>query len=180
MHPFGAQPIQAGSAQIARAGNTAKGLSAILVADPCAAGQHIWPLRLPHMDIFCGQLGFRAIRGGPHPHLSDVCVLHTTSPHCTWQAVWEERPPSALKRIRQGRHPAHPHILLNKLIKVRATTLQGSLQPHDLQRPASAGMGTTIRTSQTLSQLEPRQLREVEEREEELLEFQHDFFGLSV
>ena len=42
-------------------------------------------------------------------------------------------PPSALKRIRQGRRPAHPHILLNKLIKVRATTLQGSLQPHDLQ-----------------------------------------------
>ena len=83
-------------------------------------------------------------RGGPHPHLSEVWVLHTTSPRCTWQAVWGERPPPfALKRIRQGRHPARPHILLNELIKVKATTLQGSLQPHDLQRPAKCRNGYT-------------------------------------
>ena len=143
------------------------------VSTYCLSGCYTWTSSVVGWDF--GQ------RRGSHPHLSEVWVLHTTSPQCTWQAVWEERPPSALKRIRQGRHPAHPHILLNKLIKVRATTMQGSLQPHDLQRPASAGMGTPIRTSQTLlSQLEPLQLREVEKREEELLEFQHDFFGLSM
>ena len=43
-------------------------------------------------------------------------------------------PPSALKRIRQGRRPAHPHILLNKLIKVRATTMQAAACSKQQQR----------------------------------------------